>query len=245
MRLHRPSDHLTRLALRQHTTQHEPAVLCQHTTIVEAQLGIFAADTNHAFRSVRGQDDAMTRLNRKWIHKAVGATIIIRLESLELTRFLAVGTRGRETGGISGQTSQTAIHREGLEPILRRQELQVEASIACQFLRHGLVEIDRNLHSLSLRCDHHPTVEVVIVIAHAHLNASRLTVHLSVGHLGHQVPLLRRVVQTHSTTLHSAHTMMDDFDARVLLVVETTIETVAEHQHVHALPLKVLAVVQL
>ena len=61
----------------------------------------------------------------------------------------------------------------------------------------------------------------------------------------HQVPLLRGVVQTHGTALYGTHTMMDDLNARVLLVVETAVETIAEHQHVDTLTLEILAVVEL
>ena len=39
--------------------------------------------------------------------------------------------------------------------------------------------------------------------------------------------------------------MMDDLNAGILLIVETAIETIAEHQHVHALTLKIFTIVQL
>ena len=39
--------------------------------------------------------------------------------------------------------------------------------------------------------------------------------------------------------------MMDDLNARILLIVETAIETVAEHENVHALTLKIFTVIQL
>ena len=38
--------------------------------------------------------------------------------------------------------------------------------------------------------------------------------------------------------------MLDDFNTRVLLVVETSVETVAENQYVDALPFEILEVVQ-
>lgn len=39
--------------------------------------------------------------------------------------------------------------------------------------------------------------------------------------------------------------MMDDLNAGILLIVETAIETVAEHENVHALTLKIFTVIQL
>ena len=39
--------------------------------------------------------------------------------------------------------------------------------------------------------------------------------------------------------------MVDYFDARVLLVVETSVETVAEHKNVHPLTFEIIKVVQL
>lgn len=41
------------------------------------------------------------------------------------------------------------------------------------------------------------------------------------------------------------HPMMDDLNAGILLIVETAIETVAEHENVHALTLKIFTVIQL
>ena len=39
--------------------------------------------------------------------------------------------------------------------------------------------------------------------------------------------------------------MLNDFNARVFLVIESTVIVVAEHHYVHALTLKVILVVQL
>ena len=245
MRLHRPGDHLTRLSLRQHAAQHEPAVLGEHTSVVELQLGIIAADADHARGVVGSHHQLMARLQGQRIHKTVGTTVVIGLEALELSGFLAIRTGDGLTGGITGESVQATIHQEGLQPILRRQELDVEARLASQFLRHGLIQVDGYLHSLTLGSDHHATVEVVVVVAHAHLDATLLAVHLAAGHLWHQVPLLRGVVQTHGTALYGTHTMVDDLNARVLLVVETAVETVAEHQHVDPLSLEILEVVKL
>ena len=178
------------------------------------------------------------------VDKSACSTIVVGLEALKLTRFLTIRTGDSLTGGIAWQTPQATVYGECLQPILRGQELNVQTSLAYQFLGNRLIEPHGYLHCLSLGCHHYPTVEVVVIITHRHLDGAVLTVNLTVSHLGHQVPLLGRIVQTHGTTLYCTHTVVNDLYTRVLLVVEASIETVAEYQHVHTLPLEILAVIQ-
>jgi hypothetical protein len=60
--LNGPGHHLTGLTLRQYAAQHKPAVLGKHTSVVELQLRVVAADTDHALRRVGGHHDVVTRL---------------------------------------------------------------------------------------------------------------------------------------------------------------------------------------
>ena len=78
----------------------------------------------------------------------------------------------------------------------------------------------------------------LLLITHSYLDAAVLTVHLAVSHLRDEIPLLGGVVQTHGTALDGTHTVVDNLDARVLLVVEPAVKTVAEDQHIHPLPLE-------
>ncbi len=71
------------------------------------------------------------------------------------------------------------------------------------------------------------------------------TIDFAAGHRRYEIPLLRGVVQTDGSALNGSYSVMDNLNSRVLLVVETTIETIAEHQHVYALTLEVFKVVQL
>ena len=48
---------------------------------------------------------------------------------------------------------------------------------------------------------------------------------------------------TDSTTLHRTNAMMNNFNTRVLLIIETTIKTITEHQHVYSLPFKIFSLV--
>ena len=239
MRLNSPGDHLTRLSLRQDTAQHKPAVLRQHSAIIEFQLCIVATDADHTFRRVCGHDDCVTCLQRQGIDETVCTTIIVGLETLELTGLLCIWTSNGLTGGITWETVQPTIHREGLEPIARRQKLEVEASLTSQFLWYRLIEPDGYLYGLSFSGHHDPTVEIIVIVTQRHLDGTFLLVHLPVGHLRHKIPLLRGVVQTDSTSLDGTHAMLDDLDARILLVVESTIETVAKDQYINALSLEI------
>ena len=105
MGLHRPRHYLACLAFRQHATQHKPTILCQHATVVEFQFSIVAADTDHALWRICSQRDVVTSLQRQWVDEAVGTTVVIGLETLELARLLAVGTGNGLAGGITGQTT--------------------------------------------------------------------------------------------------------------------------------------------
>ena len=116
MRLNGPGQHLTRLTLRQYTAQHEPAILSQHTSIEELQLRV-TADAHHTLRVIGSHDDLMTCLQRQGIDEAVCTTIIVCLETLELTGLLTVRTGNGLTRGITRETVQTTIHREGLQPV--------------------------------------------------------------------------------------------------------------------------------
>ena len=243
--LYGPGNHLTRLSLRQYTAQHVPAVLGEHTTVVEFQFGIVAADADHPLRGVAGHHDAMACLHRTGIHETVCTSVVVGLETLELTGLFAIGAGDGLTGGIARQASQASVHREGLVPVLRGQELQIEACFPCQFLGHGFIEPHGNLNGLTLGSHHHATVEVIVVVAHRYLDAAFLTIYLTADGLRHKIPLLWGIVQTDGTTLYRAYPVVDDLDTRVLLVVESAVETVAEHQHVDTLALEVFTVVEL
>ena len=116
MRLNGPGHHLTGLAFRQHTAQHEPSILGQHTAIIEFQLCV-TADTYHALRVIGCHDNLMTCLQRQRIDEAVCTTIIVGLEALELTGLLTVRTGDSLTCSITREAVQTTIHREGLQPV--------------------------------------------------------------------------------------------------------------------------------
>ena len=181
--------------------------------------------------------------NGQRVNKAVCTTIVIGLETLELSRLLAVRTCHRLTRCVTWQSAQLAVHRVGLQPVLRRQELDVQSCFASQLLWHGLIQPYGNLNGLAFGCHYHAAVKVVVVIAQPHLDGACCLVHLTAGHRGHKVPLLWRVVQAHSTALYGTHPVVDNLYTRVLLVVESAIEAVAEYQHIHTLTLKILKVV--
>ena len=248
-----PRDNLAGLTGRQHAADDEPAVLCEHTAVVEFQLRV-AGDGDEARGIVGGHTQRVTGIDGQRVDEAVGTTVVVGLEALELTRLLTVRTGDGLAGGIARQTTQATVHRVCLQPVLRRQELDVEASLASQFLRHGLVEPDGNLHGLTLDGHDDAAVEVlgeasvsaaqrIFLIAHGDLDGAVHAVHLAVGHLRHEVPLFGCVVQTDSSALDGPHAVVDDLDTGVLLVVEPAVKTIAEHQHVHPLPLEILAVV--
>ena len=239
-----PGDDLAGLPGRQYATQNEPAVLCQHPSVVEFQLGI-ARDGDETRRIVGGHTQTVTCLNGQRIDESFCPAVIVGLETLELAGFLAVWTSDGLTCGIARQAPQASIHRECLQPILRRQELDVESCFTSQLLWHRLVEPNSHLHCLAFGRHHYTAVEVVVIVTHRDLYGTVRTVHLTVSHLRHQVPLLGSIVKADGTTLHRSHPVMDDLDSRVLLIVEPTVKTVTEYQDIHPLTLEILKFVQL
>ena len=244
MGLHCPCHHFPGLAGGQKTAKHKPSVLRQHTAIVKFQFSIIATHAYQMLGIIHCHRDAMTRLQWQWVYIAIRPSVVIGLEALELLGLLAIGTGNGLAAGISGETIQPAIHHKRLQPIFRGQELQVKACVSHQFLWHRLVQPHGYLHSLSLGGDHQSAIEVIVFIAQSHLYTSLFLVHLAVSHLGHQVPLLWRIVQPHGSALDVSHAMLDNLNARILLVVESAIETVAEYQDVHSLSLKIVAVIE-
>ena len=51
--------------------------------------------------------------------------------------------------------------------------------------------------------------------------------------------MLWGLVQTHRTTLNGSHAMVNDLDARVLLVVESSVEGVAIDKHIDTSALEI------
>ena len=101
MRLHRPRKHLPRLALRKNAAQHEPSVLCQHTTVVKFEHSVGAADAYHTLWSILRHKYRVTAVYRQRVDEAVCTTIVVSLESLELSWFLSVRTCNGLTCGIA------------------------------------------------------------------------------------------------------------------------------------------------
>ena len=244
MWLHSPANHLARLAAGQNAAEHKPSVLRQHTTIKKLQLGIVTADAYHALGVVHSHGYAVSRLERQGRNEASSPSVVVSLEALELPGLLAIGPGYRPAGGVTGKTVEATVHDKRLQPIPRRQELKVKACVAYKFFGHRLVKPNGYLDGFAIGGNDNAAVEVIIIITQTNLNAALLAVNLAVSHLRHQVPLFRSVVQTDGTTLHGAYAMLDDFYARVLFIIETAVETVAENQHVDALTLKIAAVVK-
>ena len=165
MRFDAPAHHLTCLPGRKNTLEHVPAVLCQHASVVEVEFGILARHLDHPLRCIGSQDDFVSSFKWSGIDKAVGAAVIIGLESFELTGLLTVGTCHCLTGCITRETVQAAIHQIGLVPVLRRQEFDVQSCFAGQSLWYGLVEPYGDLDGISLTRHDNAAVEVVVVIA--------------------------------------------------------------------------------
>ena len=223
--------------------QHIPSVLRKQSTVEESHLHV-RCHLYHSLWRVGGKYHLPTLLKRLQFHERIRSAVVIGLEPLELSRLLLVGTGIGIAYGIARQSAQPAIHHKRLEPVLRRKELHVEASLAFKECRNRLVEVHFNPCTLALTCHHNPAFKIIVVVSQHYLYLVAFLVHLSAHHLRHEIPLLRGVAQSHGTTLCHAHPVLYNLDAGVLLIVESSVETIAEYEQVDALLFKILIVVK-
>ena len=245
VRLHGPAQHLAGLAGRQHAAKHVPAVLRQQAAVVEVHLGVLAGDLDQAARIVRRHDQLMAGGQRKRIHEAAGAAVVVGLVALVLINLLLVGARGRQAGGIAREAVRLAVHHIRLVPVLGRQEFEVETGVALQLGGDRLIQINVDPDGFADRRHDEAGIKVVMRVTQPDLDGAVLAVHVADGRLRDEVPLLRRIGQTHGAALDGTHAMVNDFDTGILFVVEAAREHVAVNQHVHALALEVLQIIEL
>ena len=186
----------------------------------------------------------MAGRKRQGLDEFAGAPVVIGPVALELAYFLFVGTHLGVAHRITRETVGLAIHQVGLVPVLRGQEFQVEARFACQCLRNRFVQIDGDFHRLALGLDDDAGIEVVPVVAHAHLDGLGKRVDSPGRHRGHEVPLLRGGAQADSAALDGTHTVVDHLDTGVLLIIESAAERIVEHEDIDTLALEIAEVVQ-
>ena len=243
VRFHGPGDDLAGLAGRQDGPEDVPAVLGEHPAVVELDFAV-AGDLHHALRVVRRKEELVAGGKRQGLDELAGAPVVIRPVPLELAHLLRVGPHLRVAHRVARETVGLAVHQIGLVPVLRGQEFQVEARFACQCLRNRFVQIDGDFHRLALGLDDDAGIEVVPVVAHAHLDGLGKRVDSPGCHRGHEVPLLGSGAQADGAALDGAHLVVDYLDAGVLLVIESTAERIVEHEDIDTLSLEITQVIQ-
>ena len=244
VRLDGPGHDLAGLLRGQDAAEHVPAVLREDAAVVEFERGVGRGDLDHAFGLVGGDHDGPALLERERVDELARAAVVVGAEALILAGLLLVRHGLGIAHGVTREAVVAAVHDVRLAPILRGEEFEVEPGLALQELGQRRVEVDRDLDRRALAGDHDARGEIVVGEAHRDLDGVGRVVDPALRRLRDQVPLLRRLGETHRAALHGPHAVMDDLDARVLLVVEPAGEGVAEHEHVHARPFEILPVVQ-
>ena len=186
----------------------------------------------------------MAGRKRQGFDELARTPVVIGPVPLELADLLFVGTHLGVAHRISREAVGLAVHQVGLVPILRGQELQVEAGFSRQRLRNRLVQVDGDLHRLALGFDDDAGIEVVPVVTHAHLDGLCERIDGTGRHRGHEVPLLGSGAQADGAALDGAHPVVDYLDAGVLLVIESTAERIVEHEDIDTLSLEITQVIQ-
>ena len=144
---------------------------------------------------------------------------------------------------ILGKDARHAVHEVVLAEVGGREELQVQARLADELLRYGLVQ--DHLHQAAAVLGRHPELgrEVVVRVGERDLDEVAFTVHDPVGDLAEDVPLLRGVHQADAAAGGEALAALDDFHARELLVIESAVVQVVVHEHVRPPRLEVAKLV--
>ena len=240
--LYGPAQYLAGLAGGEDAAEDEPSVLSEDTAVIEVDIG-FAGNLDHALRSIRCKGEVVGGLEGEGIDELVGSAVVVSPVAPVLLDFFSVGPGYSLAGGVAREAVQAAIGEEGLAPVLGGKELKIESGVALEFFRYGLVKVNGYLHGGSLSGDHYPGVEVIIVITQSHLDGILIGLDFTVQCVRNEVPLLRGVAEPDGAALDGADSVVDDLDAGILLVIETSGEGVAVDKDVHALSFEVLQVV--
>ena len=182
----------------------------------------------------------MAGLEREGIDELTSPTVVIGPVALVLFDLLGVGPCSSLAGGVAREAVEAAVREEGLAPVLRGQELEIEAGVAFKLLGDGLVEIDGYLDGGTLAGDDYARVEIVLIVTQGDFNGVFVGPDFTVDGVGNEVPLLGCVAQTHGTALYGADSVVDDLDTGVLLIVEASGEGVAVHEDIDSLPFEIL-----
>ena len=244
MRFEIPAQYLAGLAGRQEAAHHEPSVLRDYAAVKEHQL-LIGSDLYHSFRSIRRHHQFVSGLERQRADETPRTPVIGSAVALVLHHLLRIRKSAGRGSRIFRETVEASVHGICLAPVLGRQELQVEAGLALEECRYRLVQIDRDFHTFALRAHHYAGVEVIAVIAQAHLYGTGSPVHLPERSLGNQVPLFRCAGKAYSSALRRPDAVVDELYARVLFVIEAARKQVAVDKQVHSPGFIILQVVDL
>ena len=144
---------------------------------------------------------------------------------------------------ILGKDARQTVHEVVLAEVGGREELQVQARLAHEGFRHGLVQ--DHLHQAAAVLGRHPELgrEVVVRVGERDLDEVAFAVHDAVGNRSEDVPLFRGVHQADTATGGEPLAALDDLQARELLVIEAAVVQVVVHEHVRPPRLEVAEVV--
>ena len=198
----------------------------------------------HAERLVlRGQHDLVAD-GHGLRHEEVAAAAVVEGALAEVLRDLLRHRMDlRVMHRILGKDAREAVHEVVLAEVGSREEFQVQARLAHEGLRHGLVQ--DHLHQAAAVLGRHPELghEVVVRVGERNLDEVAFAVHDPVGHGPEDVPLFRGVHQADAAAGGEALAALDDLQASELLIIETAVVQVVVHEHVRPPRLEVAEVV--
>ena len=241
-RLQEPLQHHAGLAARQQRTEHERAVLGEVTAVVDADLRL-GADT-HAERLVlRRHHDLMAR-GHGLRHEEIAAAAVVEGAFTEILRNLLRHRMDlRVVHRILGKDAREAVHQVVLAEVRRREELQVQAGLAHEGFRNGLVQEYLHHASVVLRAQPDTGHEVIVRMGKRHFHEIAFAVHDAVRHRAENVPLFRGVHQSDTTAGGDPFAALDDLQAGEFLVIKTSVVDVVIHEDVRSPGLEITEVV--
>ena len=243
-RLQVPFQDQAGLAGGQQRAQHEHTVLREVAAVVNADLRLGAHP--HAKGVIlRGEHDLMPGGHRQG-HEEVSAAAVVEGALTEILRdLLGDGVQFGVVHRGLGQDARQTVHEVVAAEIRGREELEIQAGLADQIIRYGLVQPDLYQHALVLGQDLESGDEIIVLIGERYLHAALVAVDLAGAHHPEDIPLLGGVHQADTTARGEAFAPLNNLQAGEFLIIERPVVEVVVNQHVRAPGFEIAQIVEL
>src|SRR3569833_1107371 len=146
----------------------------------------------------------------------------------------------RRARGSCGRIQHVALAEIG-----GRQEIEVEAGLADEVCRKGLLQMDGNAEALAFRRDLQAIAETEVGISRGADDLVGRRTTLARGELRDGVPLLRSRLQTDLPIRSDTLAVLNDLDTPQLLIAKDGVEEILVSDDAQTLALEVIQVIEM